>query len=485
MTKDIVTNETQALIDELAKRNKAPKNVEQFGIEPIPEELKTVKWYDLFAMFAAFIINPVHLVIAGAAVTVTGLSFWGAVWAQIVGIAFSFTFYCLYAMTGVKNGLAGSVSTRFTLGIHLSKYGPSILRAALSVFWFASQTLAGGLAIQALLRELTGTTYNLIVISFIFAVFQTIIAIVGFESLKITTRVVFPLKLLGMGYIMYMIMSSKIPEFQYSYIVSVEAQNPGWGAFALSASIMAGIYFTLFTDAADLTRYSRSKVDVYIGVLGGAIFSVAFISFIGAYSAIAIGNWNIFDAATQLNPATFIIIFLILMVVLDNWTINILNLYTGGLCLVNSFPKLGRFWSTVICGIVATFASCFPVFIDNATPIMNTFGIIYSPLVGVILADYVLLKRMKINVNALYDPHGQYRFNSGINWLAVGCVAIGSFTFGLWPDAMIPNVSNVLFVMVLYWILVKAVSPVWPAIKIASEPYVKSEVESTLDLKSS
>lgn len=483
MSTHVEKNYSEKLIEKLAEKHKTPKNVEQFGIEPIPEELKTVKWYDLFAMFAAFIINPTHLVIAGAAVTFTGLSFWGAVMAQIVGIAISFTAYCLFATTGVKYGLAGSVSTRFSLGIYFSKYGPSLLRAAVSIFWFAAATLAGGMAIQVLLRELTGNVYNLVIISLVFAVFQTIIAVLGFGSLKLTTRFVFPIKLLGMGYIMYLLMNSGIPEFQYSYIGSYEAQNPGWGPFALSTSIMAGVYFTLFTDAADFTRYTRSKVDMWVGVMGGAIFSVAFISFIGAYSAVAIGTWNVFEATTQLHPGTFIILFLILMVILDNWTINVLNLYTGGLCVVNAFPKIGRFWATIIVAIIAIIASGFPMFIDNLTPIISSFGIIYAPIVGVIIADFVILKRMRVNVNEMFAPKGPYHFNFGVNWLALFCIIIGVFTFQIWPNVMIPTFSNALFIMVLYVVLVKMLSPVWPAIKKASEPYKETIDKKEFDKK--
>jgi hypothetical protein len=39
-----------AIENELQQRYHQPKGVEQFGIEAIPEELKTVKWYDLFSI---------------------------------------------------------------------------------------------------------------------------------------------------------------------------------------------------------------------------------------------------------------------------------------------------------------------------------------------------------------------------------------------------------------------------------------------------
>src|SRR5919107_4577718 len=38
----------EATTDLLARKYRQPKGVEPFGVEPIPEHLKTVKWYDIF-----------------------------------------------------------------------------------------------------------------------------------------------------------------------------------------------------------------------------------------------------------------------------------------------------------------------------------------------------------------------------------------------------------------------------------------------------
>jgi NCS1 family nucleobase:cation symporter-1 len=36
----------------------------------------------------------------------------------------------------------------------------------------------------------------------------------------------------------------------------------------------------------------------------------------------------------------------------DDWTINVLNLYSGGLSLSNMFERLGRFWTTLIASVL-------------------------------------------------------------------------------------------------------------------------------------
>lgn len=463
--------DVEKIEQELAQKYKNPKNVEHFGNEPVPEKLKTVRWIDLTMIFASFFITPVHMMIPGTMVLVNGLSFWGAIWSQTIGAMIAFAFAGMFAITGTKYGVPGAVATRFSLGGTLSRFIPSVLRAATSIILFASQTLGGGLAIQALLRSATGNTYSIVIISFIFAIFQTIIAIMGFEGLKKLTRFIFPLKMLGMSWIAYSLITSGIPEFAWSAVTQAPAASPGWTGFAISCSMAIGIFFTLITDTSDFCRYTKSNPDMFVGVVLGSGISVFIAAFFGAYSAVAIKNWNVFEAMTYTNPSIFVIAFLILMVVLDNWSVNILNLYTAGLCLVNAVPKLGRFWWTVVAGVLATIASLFPVFIDNATPIIDKFGLLYSPLVGILIADLLLLKKYDLNVAEMMKPDGRYSYFKGVNLVAVFVIVLGAITFSFWPVEMLPALSNAIFSLVVYYVLVKVLSPRWESLRIASMPY--------------
>lgn len=475
-SQDLTLEEIQRIEKEIAEKYKNPKNVEQFGNEPIPDKLKTVKWYELFAIFASFFITPVHMMIPGTMVLANGLSFWGAVWSQTLGAMVAFAFAALYATVATKYGLPGAVASRLSLGSKVSRFIPSLLRATTSVILFATQTLGGGLFIQSLLRSATGQVYNLIVISIIFAIFQTIIAIVGFEGLKKVTRVIFPVKMIGMAYIAYALITSGLPEFNWTAVTTAPAASPGWSGFALSMSMSIGIFFTLITDSSDFCRYTRSKPDMWFGVVVGSGVSVFIAAFFGAYAAVAIKNWNIFEAMTHLNPSIPVIAFLILMVVLDNWSVNILNLYTAGLCLVNVVPQLGRFWWTVVAGVIASIASCFPVFITSAEVIILKFGLVFSPLVGVLIADLVLLKKYKLDITSLMKTQGRYSYSNGVNILAVIVVAIGCITFNFWPTEMLPALSNAVFSLVLYYVLVKILSPHWESLRIASIPFEEESI---------
>ena len=48
-----------------------------------------------------------------------------------------------------------------------------------------------------------------------------------------------------------------------------------------------------------------------------------------------------------------------------------------------------------------------------------------GPLAGVIVSDYYLIKKKKLNVHELYKDHGIYWYDNGWNWRAYAALIIG------------------------------------------------------------
>ncbi|KAI4716753.1 uridine permease-like protein Fui1 [Aureobasidium sp. EXF-10727] len=66
---------------------------------------------------------------------------------------------------------------------------------------------------------------------------------------------------------------------------------------------------------------------------------------------------------------------------------------------------------------------------------MSGYSVFLAPMAGIIAADYWLVKRRHIDVPALYDPHGRYRYVYGVNWQ--GLVA---FLVAVCPN--LPGLAN-------------------------------------------
>src|SRR5271168_4625727 len=205
--------------ERIRRRYHQPKGVEQFGIEPVPPELKTVRWHDIFSIIFGFALNPGSILVGGLAV-VSGLSFWGAIGAITGGVLLATVAYTITATVGVDYGLPGQVSMRMVYGLRGAKWVPSFLRTIASTYWFAYQTVAGSLAVVAILDRWTGTPHSLVAVSVTFAVLQAVVAIIGYGSLKHLSRTALPFKIVILGYIIVLMATSGMPHFSVSEVLA-------------------------------------------------------------------------------------------------------------------------------------------------------------------------------------------------------------------------------------------------------------------------
>jgi NCS1 family nucleobase:cation symporter-1 len=47
------------------------------------------------------------------------------------------------------------------------------------------------------------------------------------------------------------------------------------------------------------------------------------------------------------------------------------------------------------------------------------YSALLGPIGGILIADYFVLRRCQLDVAALYESDGEYRFTGGISWIAV------------------------------------------------------------------
>jgi NCS1 family nucleobase:cation symporter-1 len=77
-----------------------------------------------------------------------------------------------------------------------------------------------------------------------------------------------------------------------------------------------------------------------------------------------------------------------------------------------------------------------------------------APLAGVLVADYVLLKRCRIDVAGLFDPYGPYRYLNGVNVLAFVSIGGGVAVYYALPHTWLKLAWGIVVGGVLYLALV-------------------------------
>lgn len=429
--------------------------VEEYGVEPVPAELRTVGWRDLFAIIFAFHLNPIMYVLGALAVTVGGLPLWWAAGAIALGQAIAFALLVVVAQVGVDHGVPGQVALRATVGFWGARLLTSPYRMAAATYWFSAQALAGALGFQAIVRGLTGHDPGLIPVALALAAFQALLAVLGFDALRYFVRFVLPLMVVFTGAIVVLYVVTDDPAYAVTRVFRSPEQAFTWAGFAAFVTVMWGAALTNVTNIADFCRYARSRRDVHVGLFAGAVSSAFISAWVGAYAAVASGSTNPFVAVSSLTDNAFLLVVLLVAIVVQTTSVNIMNAYTAGLSLVNSVPRLGRAAATAVVGAAAVVLSGFPEVVYDAERWITHLGNVAAPLAGVIFADYALVKRTRVDVPDLFDPRGRYRYVGGVNPAALAAVAIAVAVYYAVPDELVKAAWGVAVGAVAYLVLVR------------------------------
>jgi len=412
-------------------------HVESYGVEPIPPELRTVGWRDLFAINFTFFLNPVMMVLGALAVLQGGLPLTWAIVAMMLGQALAFAALVVVARPGVDDGLPGQVAMRATFGLLGARALTSPYRVVAATYWFAAQALTAALGVQAIATALGAERPPLVPTALCFALLQAGLAVLGFDVMRWLLRVVLPLSLLGAGLLVGLFLVTDNPAYAFDRVVKSPEEHATWVGFATFVTVMCGSSLTFVTNVADFCRYTPTRRDMQIGLFASAVLSAFVTTFIGGYAAVASGDSNPFVAAASLTSNQLVLGLLLAVILVQTLAANLTNVYTAGMSLVNSVPRLGRLRATVIAGVVAVVLSAFPSFIEEAQSWITHLGNVAAPITGVVLADYLVVQRGGVDVEALFDPRGRYRHQAGVDLVALASVAIGVIVYYAVPAELV------------------------------------------------
>jgi purine-cytosine permease-like protein len=101
------------------------------------------------------------------------------------------------------------------------------------------------------------------------------------------------------------------------------------------------------------------------------------------------------------------------------------NIYSAAVSTQNIWPWMGqRTLAVAVGGIVLVLAATVPLV--QYESFLLLIGSVFVPLLGILTADYFVLRGRQYDVAELYRDEGLYWYRSGVNWLAMG-VWVGGF----------------------------------------------------------
>ncbi len=439
--------------------------VEQRGIEPVPEAERHGSPKDLFWLWFGSNLTFTY-VINGALAVTFGLSFWQATAVIVIG-GLSFFVISAAGLSGIRTGTATLVVSRAAFGTR-GNFPAGVLNWVVSIGYTVVNTVVGTLALEALFAELGlpgGHTARAVALAVTLAL-TFVVAMWGHATVQFAER--------WMAYVLAVGFAALLAFLLPGADTSAPAAGPGVPAWSLAFVVVLAGPFSYLPMPADYTRYLPRTTSLrsltWSGALGGLLSSVA----LGVAGAAAATRTDMSDSvagAEGLLPGWFQPLFLVL-VLGGSVTNSIVTLYSSSLNLQVLGIPWTRARTILISAGVTALGSLGALFLTDFTESLLSFLslliIVFAPWGGVFLADMVL-RRCTYDTEALHSGGDRaYWYRGGVHLPGVTALIAG-ILFGaltcdseLWTGPLVAPLGGADLSLLgsvvagfLYWLLAR------------------------------
>lgn len=345
----------------------------------------------------------------------------------------------LNAHAGAKYGIPFPVFVRASFGPRGANI-PAILRAVVACGWFGIQSWIGGQAIAQMVNVLAPSTASLPwVVPVCFMAFWLLNMVVvwrGVESIRRLQSFSVPFMLL-MSALLLGFMWRKAGGFgpMLAAPSRFHTRTEFWHFFLPSLTAMVGYWATLSLNIPDFTRFTRNQESQLVGQGFGLPVAMVLYSALGivvtSASTVVFGQpiWSPVELLGRFHQPFAAFLGLIALLVA---TLNV-NIGANVVGPSNDFSNLApRQISFRTGGLITGFLGLAMM----PWKLMATFGsyifgwlVGYSgllgPVAGIMVADYFLIRRTRLDTASLYHRGGTYEYRSGFNPVAILALVAG------------------------------------------------------------
>ncbi len=419
-----------------------PRSLSNPDLAPTTPAQRTWSTWHIAALWIGMAVCiPTYTLAAG--MIAQGMSWWQATLTVFLGNAIVLIPMVLNGHPGAKYGIPFPVLMRASFGT-LGANIPAMARALVACGWFGIQTWIGGAAIYQILGalgaiDLVADSQRTILphltpwqaaCFFIFWSINVLFVLRGMNSIKWLESWAAPV-LIAAGLALMIWALGKAPSAGDVFREGSKFK-PGqsfWSVFVPQLTAMVGFWSTLSLNIPDFTRFARDQKSQVRGQALGLPTTMTLFAFIGIIvtgATVQIYGQAIWDPVTliaRLGSPTVIVVSLVVLSVATLSTNIAANVVSPANDFSNLWPRRISFRTGGLITAVIGVAMAPWYLYNNLGAYIFTWLIGYSallgPIAGIMLCDYYLIRRATLDVDALYDTHGAYRYRAGFNWCAI------------------------------------------------------------------
>ncbi|WP_453985922.1 cytosine permease [Brevibacterium casei] len=409
-------------------------------LAPSRKEGRSWTAYSVFSLWA----NDVHsLGNYGFALGLfaLGLGAWQILLALLVGAGLLFVLLTLSGFMGHKTGVPYPVMCRIAFGIHGAQLAASV-RGIVAIAWFGIQTYLAANVLNVLLLTLVPGLQSWAEVEFlglsglgwfsftVLWIVQVIIVSYGMEMIRKYEAIAGPI-ILATFLALAIWMLVRV-DFRISF--SIDDPLTGWEMWTNilgGGALWVAIYGTFVLNFSDFTRSAKKRGSIVVGNFWGIpinmlVFGLVVISLAGAqYTIDGTVISSPADIVQEIGSPILLALASLSLLVLTIAVNLMANFVAPTYALTNLFPRHLNFRKAAIISAIIGFAILPWNLYDSPVVIvyfLGGLGALLGPLFGVIMVDYWVVRKTKVNVPQLYTEagDGEYFYHHGVNWRAIG-----------------------------------------------------------------
>jgi nucleobase:cation symporter-1, NCS1 family len=412
-------------------------------LAPTGRERRTWGTYHLAALWIGLSIVITTYTLA-AGLIAAGMTWWQGLLTVSLGNFLVLIPILLNSHPGTKYGIPFPVLVRSSFGIRGANVA-AMARALVACGWFGIQTWIGALALDTLMTTLTSgwadVTGHKAITFAVFWLVQVAIILRGIEGIKFLESYAAPL-LLGSSVALLIWAFSAGDGIGNVFSASsnlITDDQSFWSLFGPGLAANVGYWITLSMNIPDFTRYAKDQRSQIVGQSIAMPLTMTGFSFIGI--AVTAATVIVYDEAIW-DPVTLVarlladlpallVLAMVIVVIAQISTNMAANVVSPSNDFSNLSPRQISFrMGGMITAVIGIISFPWKLYEDVGAYIFTWlvgYGSLLASFLAVMVFDYWLFRRTRLNVSELYRPGagGEYWFSGGYNVRALIAVAAG------------------------------------------------------------
>lgn len=386
-------------------------------IKPISASERNLGGIDYLLLWAGVAVSLAEIWAGGF---LAPMGFWLGLWAIILGHIIGNTCMALGGAIGSEHGIMSMVSIRPSFGIRGSNLA-AVLNIIQLIGWASIMLIIGGRAGAMLGKPIGG----------ILASSHFWIVLIGMGTLiwalytgKSIWKIMQTSAVIALLLVLILMSWVSIKEFG-SGVLSVQSQGV---PFMIGLDLVIAMPISWMPLVADYSRFSKKKTPAFWNTWWGYFIVSSWMYILGLAATLVTGETDPGVMILMMMGKIGLAVPALIMVVFSTITSDFPDVYSATCSMMNISQKISAKTLMWIAGILSIFvALVFPM--EQYENFLLFIGAMFVPLFGVVLTDYFIIRKRKLEIEEIYKVDGEYWYFKGFNITALMSWALGFITF--------------------------------------------------------